>query len=55
MERRRADGYIAARRREESCSALDRAIAAYRQIGGEPGAASARRVRQNLGCGGASL
>lgn len=52
MERRRADGYVAARRNEDACAALDRSIAAYRAIGGDPGAASAQRVREGLACGG---
>ncbi len=50
LERRRADEDAAAGRTADACAALARAIAAYRRIGGEQGAATAARAGNDLEC-----
>ena len=50
LEQRRGAEDAAAGRNTEACAALARSYAAYREIGGEAGAARAERARGDLNC-----
>jgi hypothetical protein len=50
LERRRADEDAAAGRIGAACAALARAVAAYRGIGGDQGAAATEQIRNDLEC-----